>query len=490
MPKTRRKPRPRPEPDGNARELRKLALFLEQGDGFRLGLVTTDTHPTRQRELDRLSAAVADRPVHLTRLELGSTLNEELLLRRLEAHLAEHPTPEGKTPAVMVLGIESLLDYRELDPGTPNPQPILRNANAQRDAYPRLCPAAVVLWLLPTATAIFAREAPDLWHWRSGTFDFDGPKVEKLALEMLHANMRVLERERLTVGEKGERIALLREILQELRSSDDRDTDGNKARCAELLMLIGREHSFVSSFNSAIECFVEAVELFRAVGDLRGESASLGELGNINFNRGFVEEAIAIYKPLLQIAESSKDAGNMIAAYGNLGNAFAEKNDFGQAITNYENALTLTVRSENLMLQGRTLNSLGNVLLASGKINEAIEKLDGSLEIARRVSDPNGESGALANLGRAHGFLGQSERALAFFEQALPIAKRIGDCRGEGLIYCCISAGYAGIGQTTTSLNFAKLALQVGSTIHDPRIIQVATGLIESLKFETADVQT
>src|SRR4051812_34714828 len=105
MPKARRNTKARPdrERDENERTLRELALFLEETSGFRLGLVTVDTPETLRTQLDRLTEAVATRPVHLTRLDLAKTPDETQLLQRLQAHLRENPAPEGKTHAVMVV---------------------------------------------------------------------------------------------------------------------------------------------------------------------------------------------------------------------------------------------------------------------------------------------------------------------------------------------------------------------------------------------------
>src|SRR5205814_1931898 len=116
MSKAGRKGKPQGERDENARNLRLLMLFLEEAPGFRLGLATYDTPRTREEQLKRLTEAIASRPVHLTRLDFTRTPDEALLLRRLQDHLRDNPAPEGKSPAVMVTGLEATLDYRKLGP--------------------------------------------------------------------------------------------------------------------------------------------------------------------------------------------------------------------------------------------------------------------------------------------------------------------------------------------------------------------------------------
>ena len=153
--------------DENTLNLLELAVFVEEGAGFRLGLATYDVPETRDTHLQRLAEAVADRPVHLTQLDLTRSSAEESLLKRLQEHLENHPAPDGKHPAIMVVGLEAAIDFRRTPDGRQTRGgPLLHNANLQRDAFVRLCPAPLVLWLSPFATTALAQALPDLWHWR------------------------------------------------------------------------------------------------------------------------------------------------------------------------------------------------------------------------------------------------------------------------------------------------------------------------------------
>ncbi len=184
MARTRRKKTEPPPLDENTLNLRELAVFVEESPGFQLGLATYDVPETRDAYLQRLAEAVADRPVHLTRLDLTRAPGEELLLKRLREHLQANPAPEGQHPAIMVVGLEAAIDFHRTPDGRrARGGPLLHNANFQRDSFPQLCPAAVVLWLSPFATTAFAQSAPDLWHWRSGTFTFTGEPEARTRME-------------------------------------------------------------------------------------------------------------------------------------------------------------------------------------------------------------------------------------------------------------------------------------------------------------------
>ena len=104
-----RNPRKR---DPNSQNLRELALFLDQESDFRLGLAMYDVPQTREVALKRLAIEPADRPVHLLRLDLSREPEETFLLRGLEDLLHVTLVPEGKHPAVIVVGLEATIDFR------------------------------------------------------------------------------------------------------------------------------------------------------------------------------------------------------------------------------------------------------------------------------------------------------------------------------------------------------------------------------------------
>ncbi len=283
--------------DDNTLNLLELAVFVEESTGFRLGLATYDVPETRDSYLQRLAEAVADRPVHLTQLDLTRSSGEESLLKRLREHLQTHPAPDGKHPAVMVVGLEAAIDFRRIPDGhQARGGPLLHNANLQRDAFPRLCPAPVVLWLSPFATTAFAQAAPDLWHWRSGSFTFTGSPEARRRFEKELIATPLLEIDRLVGERKRERIGLLRDLLAELEMAEDLNTPGNQTRRAAILLEIGLTFRRISETEAARESLEEALCLYREIGDRRGEGNALGNLGLAVADLGQFERAFEYFE--------------------------------------------------------------------------------------------------------------------------------------------------------------------------------------------------
>jgi tetratricopeptide (TPR) repeat protein len=528
MSKAKRTPRkPRTKLDENERNLRMLVLFVQEAVGFRLGIVTYDTPRTRDTQLDRLTEFVAPCPVYLTRLDLSKTPDEKLLLTRLQEHLRNNPAPEGKTLAVMVVNLEAALDYRMLVPDAREGLAILTNANFQRDAYPKLCPVPVVIWLNPTVTTTFARKAPDLWDWRSATFHFTGPPDERQQWERIQVAMPLIESDQFPRERKRERIALLRDLLVELENGDDRDTRGSKARRATLLSELGLTYAGLSEPNRAIEYlesalrlsreigdrhseeitlgnlglayaelsrveeaigyYEQALAIAREIGDRRGEGNALGNLGMVYKNLDRVEEAIVCYEQALAIAHkigNRRGEGNTL---GNLGVAYAHSNRVEEAITYYERALTIDHDIGNRRGEGATLVNLGLAYAHQGRLEQAIGCYEQALAIARAIGNRRGEANALGNLGLACTALGQVEQAIGYHEKQVMIARDIGDRRGEGTGLCHLGIAYVAMGQKKEAINVLSQSLRIAQEIKDPRIIRVASAFLERLRGDGND---
>lgn len=140
---------------------KKLAVFAGTARGFSLGVAVCDQTKTAEVLLERLVQPSGSADVEHIVLDLTRFPDERWLLERLHQHLTSVQAEEGQRLAVHVLVGEPSLG-------------LLQTANVQRDAFPRVCPYPLVLWVTERAARRLAAEAPDLWDWRMATFEFIG----------------------------------------------------------------------------------------------------------------------------------------------------------------------------------------------------------------------------------------------------------------------------------------------------------------------------
>jgi tetratricopeptide (TPR) repeat protein len=457
----------RGQSDGNERQLRRLAAFLEDAAGFQLGLVTYDTREVRDEQLERLAERFRESPVWLTRLDFTETPQEKQLLDRLREHLDGLSVPDGKRPAVMVVGIEATLDYRRLGPGAGEGMAMLENANAQRDAFARHCPASVVLWLNPTAASMLALRAPDLWHWRNGTFRFTSPAAARQQIERRLAEMPLLESDSLPRRDKLERIATLRDLLAELDASPTAATPRSRRRRVALLNELGLALLATGEARAAIPVLEETLAVAREIGDRGGESNALGNLGNAYAELGDAHKAIQYHEQALMIAREIGDRRGEGAALGNLGNAYADLGDARKAIQYHEQQLMIGREIGYRRGEGNALGSLGNAYAQLGDARKAIQYHEQQLAIDREIGDRRGEGNALGNLGIAYARLGDARKAIQYYEQQLAIDCEIGYRRGEGAALGNLGVAYGALGDARKAIEHYEQHLAIVREIGD-----------------------
>jgi tetratricopeptide (TPR) repeat protein len=477
----------RPEAAGpdlaeNQRQLRRLKAFLEDARGFQLALVTCDTPRARDDQLERLAEALQDSEVFLTRLDFAETPREKQLLERLRRHVAGLRGHDHKRPAVMVVGLEATLDYHRLGPDASEGLAILENANAQRDAFARDCAVPVALWLNPTATSVLATRAPDLWHWRSGTFHFAGPRVARQEMETRLFGIPLVESSSLPKRQKLERVASLRDLLAEVSATPQADTLRGRQRRMALLHELGLALADLSDWHHAVRVFDEVLQIATAIGDRQAEASALGNLGVAYADLGEFQEAIGHQQRALTISREIRSREGEADALGNLGIAYDNLGQVEKAIGHYEECLAIYREIGDRRGEGKALGHLGEAYADMGQMEKALEYHEEALVICREIGDRRNESNALGSLGTAYRNSGRLETAIGYDERALVISREIGNRRGEGRILGNLSIVYAELGQVDKAVAVLEQALAIAREINDPQLVGFASHNLERLR--------
>ncbi|EKU99551.1 tetratricopeptide repeat protein [Leptolyngbya sp. PCC 7375] len=97
----------------------------------------------------------------------------------------------------------------------------------------------------------------------------------------------------------------------------------------------------LSQFRDAITFWEQALPLFEAIEDRRGQARTLGNLGNVYNNLSDYHQAIIYYEQALLLFEAIEDRQGQARTLNNLGSVYDNLSDYRQAIIYYEQALLL-----------------------------------------------------------------------------------------------------------------------------------------------------
>ena len=185
-----------------------------------------------------------------------------------------------------------------------------------------------------------------------------------------------------------------------------------------------------SDYAAAGAEYALALAIWRALGDRKGLSRTLGNMGNVSHGLGDYATARAQFEESLVLRRAMDDRVGIADALNNLGALAYDQVDYVTARAQFEECLAIRREVGDRWNIALSLTNLGAIADALGDY-PACRKLYGeSLAIFRDLGDRWGIPATLNNLGEMAYALGDYEEASIRFGESLVIRRDIGDRRG------------------------------------------------------------
>ncbi|WP_138431064.1 CHAT domain-containing protein [Fodinibius saliphilus] len=152
------------------------------------------------------------------------------------------------------------------------------------------------------------------------------------------------------------------------------------------------------------------------------------------------EEALALYRKLLDINHPANDAYNRGDIYNSMGLSNKRIGKLNQALDYYNKSLELAKQSEDAFLIGVVYSNLGLVYKTKGNYTKAMDFYKKSLPYFKRIDRSKNVAITLGNIGNIYKDLALYEQALEFFNRSLKIIQQIGDVRQLANSYSLIGS--------------------------------------------------
>ncbi|MCL4206276.1 MAG: tetratricopeptide repeat protein [Pirellulaceae bacterium] len=430
-----------------------MALALSEGEGFRLILATYAAPDVRDTLIERLRVELDKHGVRLTCLDTGHRREALDLVEALNRHLTADTVPPNSPArrAVSVVNLESCLDYGHKTSAEAN---VLQRANLHRELFAERIRCPVVFWLMPVATGLFAREAPDLWHWRIATFDFTNvpdASAESIEPSRLTRAESFEEFRGFATDRQHEGIAALRDRLLQLEHlADGRAlSPREQAQRAALLIELGKAHAAMGHREDAFKTTNDAVDIYRRLAAQRPDDFQL-DLAMSLINLGMMRRSLGHREEALLATEEAVDVCRRLAEqhhHGFLPDFAASLNNLGAILSDLgrrEDAARATTEAVEILRPlaaqhpdaflpdlARSLHNLGAMLANLGRCEKALLMATEAAAILRPLASKNPESflpdlaNSLDNLGIWLGNLDRREEALSAAAEAVEIHRRL-----------------------------------------------------------------
>lgn len=212
---------------------------------------------------------------------------------------------------------------------------------------------------------------------------------------------------------------------------------------ADSLFVLGTSiRDNAADFEKAIGFYLQAIDVYKEIGDKRGEGEILGGLGLIYSNNKDYKTAMPYYQEALAVREKVDDKFLMGNSLNSIGAIYNNLHEYPQALIFYDKAEALRIEIGDLAGIARTQSLKANTYIASGemlndagKYTEALVQIEKALSLNSRLNDRKTDGEAKSLMGFVYSNLGDYNTAVERLDEALKIMREINDSIGIAGVY-------------------------------------------------------
>jgi CHAT domain-containing protein/tetratricopeptide (TPR) repeat protein len=236
---------------------------------------------------------------------------------------------------------------------------------------------------------------------------------------------------------------------------------------------LGLNYKSASDYQSALEAYQTALNIYRDIRDLPGQAIALNNIGEIHRNQGEYAQALETYTQALSVLDEQPSARTQASIFHNLGVLYDELGQPEESLKSYQQALEIRQSINDLPGQGSTLSNIGLVYQTLGDFERAESTYQEALALRQRFGDRRGEATTLNNLALLYVESSRSEEALQLLERALNIYQELEDPISESNILDSLGTAYASSGQYEEALQAYQSALSLIQGSDNPAIERI-----------------
>jgi len=193
---------------------------------------------------------------------------------------------------------------------------------------------------------------------------------------------------------------------------------------SRILEHLGSIHVRNHAFDTAIQCYQQALEAAGAIRDLPRLARVYHGLAAAYDGRGETDRAVEFVHKALSLYSLEDDAALMARAENELGLVLMRERQFERAEELFLSALRHLGSSGTEIGRSHVMLSLGEMYLAAGRLAEAVAIIRDAIERAHRMEEPLAQSAGHQLLGEALERLGRPLEADEEFRGGLAILRR------------------------------------------------------------------
>lgn len=241
---------------------------------------------------------------------------------------------------------------------------------------------------------------------------------------------------------------------------------GNQRGISATLNNIGLIYVNQGDYPKALDYYTKGLKIDEKVGDQKGIAQSLNNIGIIYNNLADYPKALDYYSQSLKIKEQIGDQKGVAASLNNIGLIYQYQRDYPKALDCYSQSLKIKEEIGDQMGIAPSLHNIGIIYNILGDYAMAKDYFTKSLKIKEQIGDQKGIANSLNNIGGVYRIQGDYSKALAYCQKAYELALALGVLESLKDGCSCLYETYKAMGNGSKALEYYELLHVINDSLH------------------------
>ncbi|MBL4653214.1 MAG: tetratricopeptide repeat protein [Flavobacteriales bacterium] len=249
---------------------------------------------------------------------------------------------------------------------------------------------------------------------------------------------------------------------------------------AHSLKSLSAYYQSIGDYAKMLEATLEAIDIFKAIGDVKLEAHCLNDLGAVYNFIGDHETRLEVNLKCLELREEIGDSNAIIASLNNVGDTYLKLKDHNKAENSFLKGLStegITTRTECILN-----HNLGELYFTKEAYNVANSYFEQAIILAEQTDYLAIECGASKFFGKSLIRMGNSSEGYTYLIKACNLAKRNDLIEELSDSYKEISSYYENRHDNNNAFGYLKLHLELRNQLFEESKLNRINALLLQMK--------
>jgi len=276
--------------------------------------------------------------------------------------------------------------------------------------------------------------------------------------------------------------------LKLAREASGRDAERDTE--ARALTNLGAVEWRQSDFETAQSHLEQAGQIWRALGNRKGELTVKANLCGVLASRGKSEEAVQCFEETRPLVREFGEKRAEAALVLNIASTLFNAGDRSRARTYAEEARSVASAAGDRPVEARAIDELARIYLNEGQPQTALDFSRAALRIHEAIHDDRGTAETWQSLGDQLMTLGDFDSAIDYFQRGLQLEEKIGNVPKTSEIWGDLGDAYSAAGQKAKAEQAFGKAVETAKASGDERRLGGAYARLGDHFVDSGDLST